>query len=321
MSQTQVKTARNQSVECARLMAAVFVVFIHCNFPGNFGVAVNCIARFAVPFFFIISGYYSFQAGREKLGARLRYLFWLNIWASLLYVLHRFAVAALEGQTLAGCFLAAAPSLRQLVEWVILSENPFCNHLWYLAAIWGCTLILWAYTALSEEGCIRYQPLYIVCACLLAVQLLLGEMAGLAGVEIPELLCRNVLVLGLPMFGLGLFLREYRERILSAFALTDGKLLLLILGGVCFSLVRRFKVGHTEVPVGMVAAAAALMLLAAGHPRLPVGGKRADACISRFGPVSMLVYILHRLVMDDYLMFCAPWLGRSSAIWSLFCTL
>lgn len=39
----------------------MFVVFMHCEFPGLTGVAVQAISRFCVPFFFMVSGYFCFR--------------------------------------------------------------------------------------------------------------------------------------------------------------------------------------------------------------------------------------------------------------------
>lgn len=38
--------------------ACINVIFIHCMFPSWLGVLVCGLARFAVPLFFIVSGYY-----------------------------------------------------------------------------------------------------------------------------------------------------------------------------------------------------------------------------------------------------------------------
>lgn len=301
MAQAKVGSARNQAIECARLAAAVFVVFIHSNFPGAFGETVNCAARFAVPLFFMISGYFSFGASKEKLAKRFWRILWLNIFASLLYMLHRFLTVSWTGAALAESVKAALPSLRQLVEWVVLNASPFVIHLWYLAAIGQCYLTIWVYV--SFRGDRDYRPLYMLCFCLYAIEFLLSEMAPVAGIEIPVELYRNGMLLGLPMFGLGLFLKEHGDRLRSTFHLTDRRLLAVMLLGLAFSLVERFKVGLIEAPAGMVAVASALLLLAAAHPKLS-GGQKFAACVSRFGFLSTAVYILHRMMIDIYDMFC-----------------
>ena len=60
MTQTA-KKPYNYCMDFLKGLACIFVVFIHVKFPGDFGQAVQAIARFAVPFFFMVSGYYYFR--------------------------------------------------------------------------------------------------------------------------------------------------------------------------------------------------------------------------------------------------------------------
>ena len=49
---------RNACLAFFEFCACFLIVFIHCRFPGDFGMAVKSIARVGVPLFFGISGYY-----------------------------------------------------------------------------------------------------------------------------------------------------------------------------------------------------------------------------------------------------------------------
>ena len=62
---------RNLTLELCKLIAACFVVFIHVPFPAPAGEWVLCLARFAVPMFFAISGWYSYGAAPNKLLHRM----------------------------------------------------------------------------------------------------------------------------------------------------------------------------------------------------------------------------------------------------------
>ena len=57
------KTTRqyNYCLDFLKGIACMFVVFMHCEFPGVMGVAVQAISRFCVPFFFMVSGYFCFR--------------------------------------------------------------------------------------------------------------------------------------------------------------------------------------------------------------------------------------------------------------------
>ena len=66
------KREKNAYVAELKLLCASFVVFIHVDFPGDLGLVMNYVSRFAVPLFFIISGYYSYHAGVKTITKRLR---------------------------------------------------------------------------------------------------------------------------------------------------------------------------------------------------------------------------------------------------------
>ena len=49
-------------INAFRLIASFFVIAIHVHFPGTAGNIVIDAARFAVPFFFMASGFFSFYS-------------------------------------------------------------------------------------------------------------------------------------------------------------------------------------------------------------------------------------------------------------------
>jgi surface polysaccharide O-acyltransferase-like enzyme len=52
---------KNNTLNFIKTIACAMVVFIHIKFPYEYGYYVNTLARFGVPFFFMISGYFSFK--------------------------------------------------------------------------------------------------------------------------------------------------------------------------------------------------------------------------------------------------------------------
>ena len=51
----------NYCIDFLKGIACIFVVFMHCEFPGLTGIAVQAVSRFCVPFFFMVSGYFCFN--------------------------------------------------------------------------------------------------------------------------------------------------------------------------------------------------------------------------------------------------------------------
>ena len=54
---------RNQNIDFFKGIACILIVFIHAPFPEFFGdYIIKPIARFAVPFFFMVSGYFLYHS-------------------------------------------------------------------------------------------------------------------------------------------------------------------------------------------------------------------------------------------------------------------
>ncbi len=56
---------RNYTLDFVKGIACICVVLMHCEFPGYLGTLVQCVSRFCVPFFFMISGYFCFKKNKS----------------------------------------------------------------------------------------------------------------------------------------------------------------------------------------------------------------------------------------------------------------
>lgn len=300
MPQTHLKAMRNQTIECAKLMASFFVVFIHCSFPGDFGSAINGLARFAVPMFFAVSGYFSFQAGSRKIRGRVRKTFNLNLICTVLYMVWGYFLAVYSHSSAVDYLKQTIGTVRSLAKWLLYNQNPFGSHLWYLGALLVCYLLFYIFEKCNEEFRIGYCPLYITASVLLAIHFAIEDFSLAVNIELPEYISRNALFLGVPSFCIGVFIREHGERIASIFRLTTVKLLLALCVGAGFSMVQWFGYGHPELPYGAVISVFCLMLLFQKNPELSIRSQAWEYCISKFGALSKSIYILHLLVIDVY---------------------
>lgn len=77
----------NYCFDYLKCIACIFVVFMHCEFPGVFGTAVQAISRFCVPFFFMISGYYSYNTSTESSKRKVKRIAKMTIYASVFYLI------------------------------------------------------------------------------------------------------------------------------------------------------------------------------------------------------------------------------------------
>lgn len=303
MQSTSVKQ-QNLSLELAKLLAACFVVFIHAPFPGTLGAVVICMARFAVPFFFAVSGYYSLGIGEARLKKRILHILKLHLITAVICVAMNCVIrwqspADLQYYLLHGI----RPDARQWSRWLILQINPYGGHLWYLSSLLLCYGVLLAYGKFMAGETGKNSPLYGAGSVLLAIFFVLSTFMKMEGMDIPFKVYRNGWLLGLPMFLMGMFLHEQEERLWENFRLTDRKLLLLMAGGLTFSLMQNLSGNAAEIPMGMLLLVPALLLFLQRHPRLPVKNNWVQKLVSRFGVVSTAVYLLHIAAIDVYNLF------------------
>lgn len=298
---------RMQSIECFRLIASMLVVFIHCGFPGVFGEVVNCLARIAVPFYFMVSGYFAYRADEVVIRKRVIGVFKLNVYATLLYLLWgscriRYIDGGSRMAWLSSCF-----SSTGLSEWLIYCKNPFAGHLWYLAAILTVYVVIYGYIRWVGKS-YDYTALYIVSITLFALYFITSSLASLESMEIPRTFYRNTLLLGLPVFSLGIFIREYQNKILKTYNLSSRKLLLLILLGAVFSVIQWRGMGVSEMPLGTLLEVTALTLLLISHTSVFSSGKVGSFVVSKLGELSTYVYVTHIFWIDIYNLFIEAYL-------------
>ncbi len=302
--ETTIVKQKNLSLELAKLLAACFVVFIHAPFPGTLGSVVTCMARFAVPFFFAVSGYYSLGIGEKRLKKRILHLLKLHLITAVICVAMN-CVAKWQSPADLQYYLRheILPDARQWTRWLILQVNPYGGHLWYLSSLLLCYGVLLAYEKFMAGEAGKNGPLYGAGAVLLAVFLVLSTFMKMEGMDVPFKVYRNGWLLGLPMFLMGMFLHEQEERLWRNFCLTKGKLLMLMAGGLAFSLVQDLSGNASEIPVGILLLVPALLLFLQRYPRLPVKHIWVQKLVSRFGVVSTAVYLLHIAAIDVYNLF------------------
>lgn len=295
MNSVKLTSKRNEMMDLCKFIGSVFVVFIHVPFPGIVGGAVDCIARFAVPMFFAISGWFSYQSDCAKLVRRLRHILTLYLAGLFLGIILGAITWLYDGNALSEYLSWFSIDANRICKILFLCENPFYNspELWYLLSIGQTYLIVSIYAAFFKETEIQYKPLYIISFVLLIIHIILGVLAVVAEMGVPASMYRNGLLFGFPMFSLGLFLHQYHKRILSVFSLTPRKMVLLIFSGLVLSLLQWRGAGIGEMPFGMLMTVPALVLLMTSHPDLPSIPHGLKKVISQLGPISMVVYIIH----------------------------
>lgn len=297
MTTSTLTRQRNLSLECCKLIAACFVVFIHVPFPWPAGEFLLCLARFAVPMFFAISGWYSYQAAAPKLAKRLGHVLLLELTGIGIMKLWGIAAAIYMGMDVLTMLRESLPNWEQLKLWLLFNEDPFSGQLWYLSASALCYAVFWLYTRLGGTRW-GYRPAYVLGFCLLCVHFAMGELSRYTGLVVFFKVYRSGIFFGLPMFLLGLFLREHRDSLLDK--LNTPQLLLLLACGTACSIGEWKYFGIYDLYIGNLVSVSALMLLTSRYPGVP---RWLEGGAAAFGTVSMVVYLVHLAMNDIYLGF------------------
>lgn len=278
----------NYCLDFFKGIACIFVVFMHCEFPGVTGIAVQAISRFCVPFFFMVSGYYCFRPSMQQADAQ-------QVENSTKGVIKKKALHIAKITLYAFLFYLAFILLQQaffhnqdlsvnkvkIVSWLVFNQ-PFirAGHLWFLFAL----LYAYIFYGLLEHFNLR-KFAYRLAAALFVMYICLAQGVHLAGIEIPNMYYRNWLIEAFPYFMLGHWIHENQDKI----NISNKVLIIIIIVTTLLCWVERWIMGRDfGVNIVTIPQVFALFVYGVKNPT------RHEGAIQRLGlECSMLVYILH----------------------------
>ena len=283
------RNRKNYTLEIIKVIAAYMVVFIHVPFPGKLGVALNALARFAVPFFFMVSGFFSRGISTDRIKKRAKNLLVLFLVAAAVYILKDLALMVLRNDVkgMKQYFIAYLDA-KVLGKLIVFNWPPMSGHLWFLLALAYVYGILY----LIAKYKISKKWLYGASIVLLIAHFALGEIGLLFGFAVPALYVRNFLLFGMPFFGLGMLLHKHLDKIQPLTEKCSNWLIfLMLLLGIGATLVSRQFLGVTELCIGSLLMLTAMMTIAIKYSkrRYPKPVKLVAAC-------SNYIYLFHPLV-------------------------
>ena len=295
------KKSRNIYVSMLKLIAACSVVFIHIHAPGNWGKAMDCLARYAVPLFFMISGYYAFGAKESQIIKRIKKLIILTVIASAVFFAwacyYKYAISDVSISD----YLLSLIRMKTIANFIFMGINPFNGHLWYLATMIVVYIIYLLFLKFwNPEEKKNYTPLYIAALCAFLFQIAFGYKSLAVGLDVSYKLYRYGFFFGFPIFALGLFIHQYQERIIENYNFTSKKAILLIILGFALSIIQWFGIGKVEMPLGMFLVIINLMLICMTKPQLQTESKSFDIFIRCIEKTSTFVYIFHPLIKNVF---------------------
>ena len=287
------KITRNYSLDLLKFIASFLIVCIHFKFSGEAGKVVTIISRFAVPLFFMVSGYFSFGDDHEKIKDKIIHIAKIYLFAVVLYFCFNVLVMVFEGQYKeAVWYVSTYFRISYTFKTILFNESLTAMHLWFLNSLVYTYVI--RYVVVKAR--IREGAIYVFAGALLVLNLVLGIGLSAFGLEKPGFLLqiyslRNFIFLGFPFFTLGYFIKKKETAVLN---LMSGKFIVLFIVLSIIDTVVVWKIDWMqELYLGSVIMAFALFVLG-----LKLKDKQYHSNLIELFKTTTGVYIIHVMVGD-----------------------
>lgn len=279
---------RNYSLDLLKFISSFMIVCIHINFQDKIGNFFIVLARFAVPVFFIISGYFSYNNSLIKLKSKAWHIAKLYLFAVVLYFCFNIGFKAFTGDyTGINEYLMSYLDLKNIIRLILFNDSITEVHLWFLPALVYCYVIWCALDKLHINENITTVVSYL----LLAFNIVAGTAFIFMGAGVPSFWLRNFLFIGLPFFAFGRFINKYEDFILKK--VNAFVIIMMILLSLAQTFVVYENYATKEIYIGSVLMAFALIFIA-----LKIKNKTYSKTMIFAFNTSTIVYIIHLLIVQ-----------------------
>lgn len=287
---------QNNTLNLLKGLACLAIVWMHTNSGGLINQTIVCVARFGIPIFFMVSGYFTYKENKvdytKVLTKKIIHILKLIVIATLVYVIWQWVLDPLiKTGNIPNVLKSIEESISSLniFNILVLNINPFCGILWFLNALLYCYLLWLLISKIKDK-----RIVYIVAIVILFIGIFARAFIQYNH-TIPEEVninyFRNWLFMGLPFFTIGYLIHDYQERIVKVFK--PKYMIVAAIIGMIMSFAERLVV-PLEVFVGTVIVSVALFIFAIEKPNLikiPI--------INRVGErFCFFIYIAHIIVRD-----------------------
>ena len=317
MNQPRIVTRkRNEMLDAGKTFACLAVVLIHCAFPGKIGILFRTLSKFAVPFFFAISGYYN----KGKVIKKIKHIGKICVSAELFYLIFDWFIGIFESNSIIiDSFQYGDLTLGTIFRTIVFNA-PFTRpHLWFLYALLYCYLMSVGMRRINNKIKLIFSLTLII------LFTITSEFAGVLGInnrldiklptgEIAGSYIYNLFLLrAYPFFAFGELLREYEAKVIDLF--TEKALICYVCLGSILAIVERLLLTESQFYLGTYLCTMGLFLFCVKYGGHSLQGN-SWKCIARFGrESSMYVYILHIAVYDlIVLLFSYVTVGKVTGI-------
>ena len=257
------KITRNLTLDFLKWIAAYMVVFIHVPFYDKFGELIKALAHFAVPIFFMTSGYFCYKNDQAVIKRKILKIVYILIWSSLLYNFTNVGFAYFNGGISSVInYLSVYTQPNRWLDLLLFNRAFSATRLWFLFAL----IYVYAFQLLLNKIKASYKMIAIISIALIMVSLIIGEVLSIFKITVPDHFIRNFLLTGYPFFAFGLLIRKHQEKPMNINAPLTVTAAVI---GALWSMVTVFYAKEITISFGGVILAVSLFVLALKYPVIP----------------------------------------------------
>ncbi len=284
---------RNKTLDMVKAICAYSVVLLHIHFPGTAGNIANVLARFAVPVFFMVSGYFCYRGDDTEFtrtGKKIRHVLTLILVAFPVCAMWNLIQNHIDGDSQRKWLesLVSGEHIRQFLLYNNSSQVKW--HLWFLPALLYCYLLFAAVSRLR-----LYKLAYVLIPVLLVIHFGMEEFSPYLGEHFRVMQFRNYLFTGFPFFMAGHLIHKHQQEVRNWFGGRREVLLYgMVTAGAVFSLIEYRYLGKQELLLGSLLMAAGLFLIA----MVKQDAKVPEILAAVGQKYSFFIYLFHLCVAD-----------------------
>ncbi len=335
---TMEKKQTNSFIYALKFIACLFVITIHARIPGVFGDMIFSVSKFAVPFFFVVSGRFlltkrdapaaaTTKEIRETVTQRLYKLLKITGIVYLSYTIFSLCYYLPKGWSIQDWLkdkYNAFESSRFFLfnsSRYIYDDSYVFDHMWYLFALIYVYLLIIIFAPVLRKW---YKALVVILLGLLYFGQLLRIVYPIRPFDISIstwYVLRNWLLVGMPYVLMGVIFADYIEKKKSS--LTENEYskfteklfspsLAAIISGIIMSYIEMLIFGGAEVYIGSTIIVVGLLFMSESRGNagavLPWLGKEASSMIYFYHVmvISILDILSQNGIIPSYTMWQKP---------------
>lgn len=308
---------KNTTLNILKFIACFAVVTLHCTFPGVIGKVIYGNARFAVPLFFMISGYYIYSSDTDivtnKLPGKIRHIMHIYLSMEVLYFFWYCIKSAIEHPGIHGIIIWVSTifKIENLIRFIFFQTTCIASAAWFLVSLILCYTITYLISRYN-----LWTKTFVFIPILLCLNLFLGEVIPFMGIDSQWYWCSNYWVLGFPFYAFGYFIRIHENEIQRLFS---SKMLFWgIIGSIVVNLIERILTHASQLFASNIVFVFCAFVFCLKSP-FYFKDSRITRFFSNIGDrYSLGVYVLHPLIRDLYRMVADRIGIASSVVWQWF---